>query len=171
MLGFPIAKTPLGAARLVALAYPHWCTFGVFILNGGVGALRRFLSKEQRGDSTVSPVFSPCQEELVCPTAPRVRPHSARLCDWTAAEENAGSSNPSSTTARAQRHAVLAEPPRPCAKGAWTGLGRVLQARRCLSYRRLQGHRGGAGPGRLGGVPGGQGRGCAGVEDTMLTVR
>lgn len=67
--------------------------------------------------------------------------------------------------------AALAEPPRPCAKGTWTGLGRVSQAPRCLSYRRLQGHRGGAGPGRLGGVLGGQGRGCAGVEDTMLTVR
>lgn len=102
-LGFPIANTPLGAARLTALGCPSWRTFGVFILDGGVGALRRFLSKEQRGDSTVSPVFSPCQEELVCPTAPRVRPHSAQLCDWTAAEENAGRSNPSSTTARAQQ--------------------------------------------------------------------
>lgn len=48
-------------------------------------------------------VFIPWQAELMCLTAPRVRPHSARLCQRTETKENASRSNPSSTTALGQR--------------------------------------------------------------------
>lgn len=118
----------------------------------------------------MSPVFARREEELVCPTAPRVRPHSARLCAWPATEGSASRSNPSSTSALSHQRA----PPRPpalVAEGTRAGLGRVSQGRRCLSYRRLRGQRRGRSGVAWRGARRGRERGCAGVEDTMLTVR
>lgn len=55
MVGFPVANVsdpwaPL-QNNLPTFPLAPTGTFGIFILNGGVGALRRFLSKEQKGDT------------------------------------------------------------------------------------------------------------------------